>query len=1381
MTRWISQFRTIAYHASQTRVSSAQALRESPGYTSTLEADTHADTCVAGKNCVPLNYTDRTCDVLPYSDVYQPVSNVPIVTAATGYTASTGLNYILVIPEALYMPNLQHSLFNPNQFRHFGTVVQDNPFALDPMKIETSDGSFTACLQSKGMDIFLKTWAPSQADLQSFPHIMLCSHQPWNPQQIDLPSISTIEQEEIEWRNVQAVSHSYSDETTLFDLDEIRRRIMSCTQHSAASLKVVADRRKILAASKVTTSIPEPGPLEEHEIEPPYTFLSKDRHSSTTPEALSERWGLSIPQAKLTLKATTRNLIRSAIMPLARRYRADRMFQPRRIEGTFATDTMNMRCKSIHGDQYCQVFANKEFFAVAYPIVSKSQAHEPLNAFVRDYGAMDLLISDGANEQVGRHTQFQATLRKYNITHKASERERPNQNPAEGVIREIRRRWYRLIYKTNCPSRLWNYGIPYVCAIMSRTASFSGQLKGRTPLENLMGETPDISEYLDFGWYDFVWYKEDAGIGETKLGRFIGVSHSTGSLMSFFILPTSGTVIVRTTVQRLTEPEKSTDANQTRMKAYDLKIAERFKEQRIARSEEKLDPTDWGDLFQDDPEFFEEFAKSFDNPEIKEAEEEFDPDSFDGYINMKLSITPPGTTDKQHARVVKRMKDHAGNPIGVSNANPLLDTRVYEVEYVDGHIAAMSANAIAENLLSQVDPDGHRLLTFHSIIGHRADGTEVKRGDEFVVSSSGVRRRRHTTAGWDVRIRWHDGQSTWNSLKDVKDSYPCQLADYAIENQLDDLPAFQWWIPTVVKKRDRIIAKTKTSYWETTHKYGLEIPKNFQDCVRIDRLNNNTLWQDATKAEMKVARPAFEVYDGSTKDLVGYQKIRCHLVYDIKLGENFRRKARYCANGSTTDTPTSLTYSSVVSRDSVRIALTVAALNDLDILVCDIEGAYLTAECREKIYTIAGPEFGSERGSIMLIKMALYGLKSSGAAFRAKLAGVLNDMGYRPSLADPDVWLRAGTKPCGFEYYEIALVYVDDVMVISHTPSKTIEGIQKTFKLKGGKASAPDMYLGVSLEKCANHNGTLSWSMSPEKYVAASILNVEEKLVNDGLTLPTNCKTPMKQGYHPSDDISVELDDKDLRYFQELIGILRWAIEIGRLDILLEVSLLSSHLALPRKGHLEQVYHIFGYLKKGSRRRILMDPDYPRISEDRFVRYDWTEFYRYAIEPLPPNMPKARGHPMSMHCFVDSDHAGDKTTRRSQTGIIIFCNRAPIIAYSKRQNGVECSTYGSELVAMRQAIDLVKGLRYKLRMFGIPIEGPSDVYCDNESVFKNVSRPESILSKKQHSISYHSCREAVASRVVRVAKENTLTNLADIFTKTMNMPRREQLLNKFMY
>jgi hypothetical protein len=259
------------------------------------------------------------------------------------------------------------------------------------------------------------------------------------------------------------------------------------------------------------------------------------------------------------------------------------------------------------------------------------------------------------------------------------------------------------------------------------------------------------------------------------------------------------------------------------------------------------------------------------------------------------------------------------------------------------------------------------------------------------------------------------------------------------------------------------------------------------------------------------------------------------------------------------------------------------------------------------------------------------------------------------------------------------------------------------------------------------------------------------------------------------------LTDRGVKYYQELIGVLRWAVEIGRLDILLEVSLLSSHLALPRTGHLEQVYHIFGYLKQSPRRRLYMDPDYPAIHEDRFTKHDWTDFYKYAEEAIPPNMPAPRGRYMSIHCFVDADHAGDKVNRRSQTGILIFCCRAPVIAYSKRQNSVECSTYGSELVAMRQAIELVKALRYKLRMFGIPIEGPADIFCDNESVFKNVSTPESVLSKKQHSISYHSCREAVAASIVRIAKEGTLTNLSDGFTKTQSRAKRESLFGKFMY
>jgi Reverse transcriptase (RNA-dependent DNA polymerase) len=125
--------------------------------------------------------------------------------------------------------------------------------------------------------------------------------------------------------------------------------------------------------------------------------------------------------------------------------------------------------------------------------------------------------------------------------------------------------------------------------------------------------------------------------------------------------------------------------------------------------------------------------------------------------------------------------------------------------------------------------------------------------------------------------------------------------------------------------------------------------------------------------EMANVRIAFDIFDGDKKDLPpGFQEIACHMIFDVKLGENFRRKARYVAGGHVTDPPASITYSSVVSRESVRIALLIAALNDLEVLSADIQNAYLHAKCREKIWCKAGPEFGSDEGRIMIIVRALY-------------------------------------------------------------------------------------------------------------------------------------------------------------------------------------------------------------------------------------------------------------------------------------------------------------------------------------------------------------------------------------------------------------------------
>ena len=124
---------------------------------------------------------------------------------------------------------------------------------------------------------------------------------------------------------------------------------------------------------------------------------------------------------------------------------------------------------------------------------------------------------------------------------------------------------------------------------------------------------------------------------------------------------------------------------------------------------------------------------------------------------------------------------------------------------------------------------------------------------------------------------------------------------------------------------------------------------------------------------------------------------------------------------------------------------------------------------------------------------------------------------------------------------------------------------------------------------------------------------------------------------------------------------------------------------------------------------------------------------------------------------------------------------APIIWYSKKQNTVEASTFGSEFVAMKVATEMNKALRYKLQMMGVPIDGPTNVFCDNASVVKNATVPESTLSKKHLSICYHMIREACAAMIQRVCHEDGKTNLADILTKCLAGPRLRELCGKFMY
>ena len=385
-------------------------------------------------------------------------------------------------------------------------------------------------------------------------------------------------------------------------------------------------------------------------------------------------------------------------------------------------------------------------------------------------------------------------------------------------------------------------------------------------------------------------------------------------------------------------------------------------------------------------------------------------------------------------------------------------------------------------MFSQVDSEGRSHLLLNEINDHRKDNSAVSKDDAFFVSRSGRRCRRRTTKGWELNVLWKDGASTWVPLRDLKESFPVQTAEYAIANKIAEEPAFAWWVPDILKKRDRIISKVKTRYWKRTHKFGIELPKTIEEALEIDRRTGTDFWKKAIEREMKNVMPAFH-FPEDGKVPIGYKHIDCHMVFDVKM--DLTRKARYVAGGHQTDPPKESVYSSVVSKDSVRIIFTIAALNDLDILSADVQNAYLNAPTKEKVYTTAGLEFGASRvGQPVLIVRALYGLRSSGARWHDHMAKTLRDAGFESSRADPDVWMRPATKPDGFKYYEYVLIYVDDILAVSGDPKAIMDYLESKYTLKKDSVKEPTLYLGAKIFKWridgVEDEDKMRWAMSAE-------------------------------------------------------------------------------------------------------------------------------------------------------------------------------------------------------------------------------------------------------------------------------------------------------------
>jgi len=298
---------------------------------------------------------------------------------------------------------------------------------------------------------------------------------------------------------------------------------------------------------------------------------------------------------------------------------------------------------------------------------------------------------------------------------------------------------------------------------------------------------------------------------------------------------------------------------------------------------------------------------------------------------------------------------------------------------------------------------------------------------------------------------------------------------------------------------------------------------------------------------------------------------------------------------------------------------------------------------------------------------------------------------FQSRRADPDVWMRPAIKSDGNKVWDYVLIYTDDTLVISENAESILRNeMGKYFELKQESIGPPKLYLGGNLRKVQLENGVNAWAFGSSQYVQSAVKNVEEWLAkeeNKGWKMPRNADTPLVTSYRPELDVSPELNATEASYYQSMIGVLRWIVELGRVDICLEVSMMSSHLALPREGHLEAVLHIFAHLRKYHNTEAVYDPSDPVIDESKFEAQDWTssEFgHLQGKEEIPPKMPEPRGQGFIVSAKVDADHASDTVTRRSRTGFLVWVNCCLVYFMSKKQATVETSSFGSEFIAMKQ-------------------------------------------------------------------------------------------------
>jgi hypothetical protein len=631
-------------------------------------------------------------------------------------------------------------------------------------------------------------------------------------------------------------------------------------------------------------------------------------------------------------------------------------------------------------------------------------------------------------------------------------------------------------------------------------------------------------------------------------------------------------------------------------------------------------------------------------------------------------------------------------------------------------------------------------------------------------------------SSYNLTVLWEDNSEMYEPLVEMIKDDPVSCAIYAKENDLLDTPGWKSLkrIAKREKKFKRMVmqASMQSQRNAIVYKFGVRLPQSKAEAFAFDASNGNTKWQDAIGLKLDQL-DEYDTFIDKGKQAHGpngFKRINCHFVFDCK--QDLRHKARLVAGGHMTAPPRDSVYSGIVSLRSMQIVALLAELNGIEMQAADVGNAYLEAVTSEKVYFIAGPEFGERAGHALIIYKALCGLRTSGARWGEKFADTLRLEGFFPCHTDPCVWMRdAG------DIWEYICIYVDDLATCLKDPKAffdVLTGPKYNYKLK---VVGPIKYhLGGDFGR--DQDGRLSWGS--KTYVKRMLKNYEQMSAEP----PKEYVTPLDKDDHPELDVTPELDLDGIKKFQSLIGAVQWAVSIGRFDIAVHVMTLGRYRAAPHKGHLERLQRIYGYLKKYNDAAIRFRTGIPDYSaqDASYVKQSWGySVYGDISEEIPSGMPEPKGQPVRLTCFWDANLMHDLTTGRSATGILHMINQTPVDWFSKRQSTVETATYGSEFVAGRTATEQVIDIRYTVRMMGVSIEGPTYMFGDNMSVIRSSTISHSMLGKRHNMLSYQRCREAISAGISKMFHMDGKQNPSDVMTKFLAHAVSYPLVKYFLF